>query len=272
MPMPRTCARPILALLAFGLGLSSGGCALVERLQGAGEEPAPISESPAGGPSQAPEAGSSELTAARARVSALETDVLNLQIELADRQARMEQLRRVQADQEKRLDEAFTEVARTKAQLGSGGSRTHAASTIAEVELALKELGEQPVPAAEEPRIKRVRQLLGMSSKELQAENPSGAFYLASKARDQMAIVTAAARSEDGASAGGSEAAFLVPLALRTTARSNLREQPGLDAKVLQVLDAGAPATGYAVLGSWIRVQVGEGVAGWVYRDLLTVR
>jgi SH3-like domain-containing protein len=56
---------------------------------------------------------------------------------------------------------------------------------------------------------------------------------------------------------------------LQTVRRSNVREGPGTNFKVLFTMAAGTSVTGYSYTDNWIRVTAENGRAGWVMRNLV---
>ncbi len=105
----------------------------------------------------------------------LERRVATSQLQLLEREAQVEDLRR-------QLDAARREVVRAMARLQTLASRAEAASAMAEAEIGV----EAVLGAAkdeEAPEAAQARQLLALSATEFADENYGGALYLASQAR-----------------------------------------------------------------------------------------
>lgn len=194
-----------------------------------------------------------------ARLSELEQRVARLQLQVLEREAQLEELQRSR-------DAAVEEVVRVSARLQTSASRAEAASVIAEAEIALSELQAVEPGAAEiEPAARMIQQ----AAAAFDAENFGGALYLASEAR--RLSQTAEARRRSGVERGlqPGETWFTTPLRLESLRRSNLREGPGLDRRILFTVDAGTPLTGLSYTDEWVRVRDDTGRSGWIFFTLV---
>ncbi len=68
------------------------------------------------------------------------------------------------------------------------------------------------------------------------------------------------------------EVAFGSPLSLQVTRRSNVRDGPGLEARVVTTLERGTSVIGYSYKGSWVRVRLDDGTDGWIHQSLVSGR
>lgn len=189
--------------------------------------------------------------------------IARLELSLMDKEAQVEDL-------QARLDAARQEVVRAMAKLQTLATRAEAASGIAEAELALQPL--KVAAAQSSPEAAQARRLLAESSDEFGKENYGGALYLANQAK----TMAAAGR---GRLAGGErlperpgETAFGLPIPLKAVSGGNVREGPGLGARVLFSVQSGDPLTGYSYVEEWIRISDGEGRGGWIFRNLIERR
>ncbi len=195
--------------------------------------------------------------------AALDRRVGVLQLRLLAKEAEIEALT-------KELDDARQEVVRAMAKLRTLATRAEAASGMAEAEIAVQALRGKASRAM--PELEQAERLLGMSSGEFNDENYGGALYLANQAKD------AARLGEDrlvGAlklPARQGEAPFAVPVPLKVTASTNVREGPGTGFPVLFRLAAGAPVVGHSYSDDWVRIVDDGGRVGWVAGNLVTGR
>jgi uncharacterized coiled-coil protein SlyX len=195
--------------------------------------------------------------------SDLDRRITRLELSLMDKEAQVDDL-------QARLDATRQEVVRAMAKLQTLATRAEAASGIAEAELAL-----QPLKVAtpqSSPEAAQARRLLKDSSDEFGKENYGGALYLANQAK----TMAAAGR---GRLAGGErmperpgETAFGLPIPLKAVSGGNVREGPGLGARVLFSVQAGDSLTAYSYMDEWIRISDGGGRGGWIFRDLIERR
>jgi uncharacterized coiled-coil protein SlyX len=193
----------------------------------------------------------------------LDRRIARLELSLMDQEAQVDDL-------QARLDAARQEVVRAMAKLQTLATRAEAASGIAEAELAL-----QPLKVAaprSSPEAAQARRLLAESSDEFGKENYGGALYLANQAK----TLAAAGR---GRLAGGErlperpgETAFGLPIPLKAVSGGNVREGPGLGARVLFSVQPGDSLTGYSYVVEWVRISEGEGRGGWIFRNLIERR
>src|SRR5262249_44563134 len=110
--------------------------------------------------------------------------------------------------------------------------------------------------------------LLRQSSDEFNKQNYAGSLYLATQTKR---LASAAKGRLSGSSSGArpGESPFTTPVRLQTVHRSNVREGPGTNFKILFTIEAGSSVTGYSYTDNWIRVTSEDGRKGWVMRDLV---
>lgn len=189
--------------------------------------------------------------------------IARLELSLMDKEAQVDDL-------QARLDAARQEVVRAMAKLQTLATRAEAASGMAEAELAL-----QPLKAAapqSSPEATQAKRLLDDSSEEFGKENYGGALYLANQAK----TIASAGR---GRLAGGGrvverpgETAFGLPIQLKAVSTGNVREGPGLGARIAYSVQPGDSLNGYSYVDEWIRIKDGDGRDGWIFRNLVERR
>lgn len=204
-------------------------------------------------------------------LEALEAELGRLQVQLIERDARSQVLAEELASRQEMLDEAVVEVVRTKAKLRSIESRAEAASSITEVEIALKGLKDRlaATPGAVGEEVRKAETLLRMSTTEFKKENYGGALYLAGQAQSQIHTLQNQLAHQDTAALKPGEVLFAQPVPLKVLKRSNLRAEPSLRARIRRTLEAGAPLVGHAYIKKWIRVETEEGIRGWIFQSLV---
>lgn len=206
-----------------------------------------------------------ELTRQTTANRELEEKLVRLHLQLLEKEAQVKEL-------EKKLEEATLEVVRAKAKLRSLESKAEAASALAEGEIALKALKMNVVGSDHDPEILQAEELLKASNQELENENYSGALYLATRAK--VIINEGQQRSKDRPKTPmlAGEVAFAIPLLLRVTSPSNIRESPGLNSKILFSLQRGSALVAYSYKGLWLRVKAENGLSGWIHYSLVEGR
>ena len=207
-----------------------------------------------------------EQTAARQE---LEKKMAKLQLDLMKKEIQAEEPFDREVLLQKKLDEAIQEVVRAKAKLRSLESKAEAASSIAEAEVALKDLKAKTAGQARVPEIARADYLLEMSAQEFKRENYSGALYLTSQAKSLVRMGEERLTNQNRPPRKLESVSFIVPVRLEVLKRSNVRQGPGLEFKVLFVADKGSSVIGYSYNGQWVRVKSGDGRHGWIFHTLV---
>lgn len=208
------------------------------------------------------------------RCAPLQRKIYRLQIELLEKSARNRALETQLSAQQKLTDEAVLEVVRTKAKLRSIESRAEAASTLAEAEIALKNLKERvsSETKAQSKIFAKAELLLEMSALELKRENYGGALYLSGQAMGRIKAIQVDLNRQPENPSAPDEKLFPQPLPLKVLKRSNLRSSPDLSSNIVKVLGKETLIIGYAHKHNWIRVQTEDGGSGWIYQTLVGVR
>ena len=192
----------------------------------------------------------------------LEAEVAALQLRLLERETMVNQM-------ERKFDDAIQEVVRTKAKLHSLESKAEAASTIAEAEIALKALKAKAVAPEKDPTLTDAEHLLKMSGREFKKRNYGGALYLASQAKALVSKGQGQLMNREKLPMRPGEVPFTTPLPLQALGKSNIREGPGLDFKVLFTLEKDAPLVGHSYKDEWVRVKGKDGRGGWIFHTLV---
>jgi hypothetical protein len=171
---------------------------------------------------------------------------------------------------EERLEEARREVVRTMARSQTVASRAEAASGIAEAQLAIRTL--RSSAGGNVPEADQAEALLQESNVEFEKDNFGGALYLASQARVLAGQGADRVRREQAEDRRPGETPFVAPLRLRTTTRSNVRDGPSTQFRVLFTLDPDAPVVATSYVEGWVRIADADGRTGWIARSLVEVR
>ena len=214
------------------------------------------------------------LASTRAKIDELERKSADLEIRMLQKEAMVNELNRRVSQQQRQLDDAITEVVRTKSKLRSIESKAETASTIAETEIAVKSMRGRIAETDQEgmEALLKAEQLLKLSTREFKAQNYGGALYLAVQSKNQVSAGDRRLQGRDESTPVDGEVAFDQPLPLKLTKNSNLREGPDFKHKVLATLTAGASIIGYSYKENWIRVDTEDGMTGWVHQTLVMAR
>jgi len=223
------------------------------------ESSPPVGSAPAGA-TPAPPPATLPPDTVRIHDVELEQRARRLELALLERDAQIEEL-------QSRLDETRQEVVRAMAKLQTLATRAEAASGLAEAEVAVQSLrtaGGQRATA----ELTQATKLLKQSGDEFNKQNYAGSLYLATQTK-RLAGAAKGRFSATGAGARPGESTFTAPVRLQAVRRSNVREGPGTNFKVLFTMEAGTSVTGYSYTDNWIRMTAEDGRAGWVMRNLV---
>lgn len=191
-----------------------------------------------------------------------ERRIARLELALMEKEAQVEDL-------QARLDATRQEVVRAMAKLQTLATRAEAASGIAEAELSLQPLkAVAGQPSA--PEAAQARRLLQESSEEFEKENYGGALYLANQAKSMAAAGRGRLAVGERVAERPGETPFALPIALKAVSLGNVREGPGLRARIAFAVQPGADLTGYSYVDEWIRISDDQGRGGWIFRGLIT--
>jgi len=247
---PAAWARVALAALA----LVPAGCSPKPPAPAPAPAPAPIMVTPTPPPVRLPP------ETVTVRDPDQQRELLRLRMGLLERSAQL-------ADVSRRLDDATIEVVRAMARLRSLATRAEAASAIAEAEVTVQQLrggaGQQ-----QPPEVRQAETALRSASAAFDAANYGGAIYLATQAK-RAATAGRGRLAVSGTQEGTGERAFVVPVAVTTTTRANLRAGPAANADLVATVPAGTPLTAYAWAQDWIRVTMSNGRVAWVHQGLV---
>lgn len=254
---------PVLAALAGALILIGPACSGRRNPAASGETPK--RSTPA---VRTAEAQADDAVRQREVVRKLEDDIGRLGLQLLEREAWIVQLDTRLAAQQRALDEAVQEVVRLKAKHRGLETRAEAAAEIAEAEIALKGFRDQETTGTR-PDLAKAEALVKRAAEELGRQNFSGALYLVEQAKAQIKLGSVEAGDPPVTDVLEGEKPFAVPIPLVVVAKSNLREGPGQDFKVLAVLEQGTEIRGLSSKGLWVRVESKEGLSGWLKLNLV---
>jgi uncharacterized coiled-coil protein SlyX len=197
------------------------------------------------------------------RDPALDRRVGILELRLLAKDAQIEALTR-------QLDDARQEVVRAMAKLRTLATRAEAASGMAEAEIGVQTLRSKAERSM--PELEQAEHLLQMSSAEFNDENYGGALYLANQAKGAARVGEDRLAGAQQLAVRPGEVPFAVPVPLKVTAPTNVREGPGTAFPVLFTLADGALVMGHSYADDWVRVADDAGRVGWVAGNLVAGR
>ena len=181
-------------------------------------------------------------------------------------QIRSQQVR--QQDQAKALQETTSQAVRAQVKLRRLATRPAAASTVAEVEVAMENLKSSQFAESEQSVQAQAQRLLNAAAASYAEDNYVAAMDYAAHARGLIDMIKNN-RTSKISDPRRLTVPFQVPIPLRIRSDSNLRQKPGESAAILGVLKKDSTITAEAYRGDWLQVQTAEGRSGWVLNTLV---
>jgi uncharacterized protein YgiM (DUF1202 family) len=195
-------------------------------------------------------------------------EIERLQKLLAEKEAQIRTQQVRQQDQAKTLQKTSSQAAHAQVKLRRLATRPAAASTIAEAEMVMDNLESSPITAAEQILQTQAQRMLNAATASYAEDNYGAAMDHAAQASEFIDMIKSN-RSRKASDPRHVSVSLQVPIPLRVTANSNLRQQPSLSATVLGVIKKDSAITAEAYRGDWLQVQTADGRSGWVLNTLV---
>lgn len=191
-------------------------------------------------------------------------EIKRLQKLLAENEVQIRSQQVRQQGQAKALQDA----ARAQVKLRRLATRPAAASTIAEVEVAMENLKSSPFAEAEQSVQTQAQRLINAAVASYGEDNYVAAMDYAAFARGFIEMLKNN-RTFKVSNPHRPTTWLEVPIPLRVLANSNLRQKPGESAAILGILKKDSSITAEAYRGDWFQVHTADGRSGWVLNTLV---
>lgn len=199
---------------------------------------------------------------------AQQNEIERLQKLLTEKEAQIRTQQARQQDQAKTLQETTSQAAHARVKLRRLATRPAAASTIAEVEIALENLKSDSLTATEQTLSMQAKRLLDAAATSYSDDNYGVAMDHAAQAGEFIDMVKNS-RLRKASDPHQVTVSLQIPIPMRATANANLRHKPTLGGMVVGVLQKGSLITSEAYRGDWLLVQTADGRSGWVLNTLV---
>jgi hypothetical protein len=198
---------------------------------------------------------------------AQQQEIERLQKLVAEKEAQIRSQEARQQDQAKTLQETSSKAAHAQVKLRRLATRPAAASTIAEVEMVMENLKSSPITGSAQVLQAQAARLLNAATTSYAEDNYAAAMDYAAQAREFINMITNT-QGRKNSESHQITVSLQVPLPLRATSNSNLRQKPGLSAAVLGVLKKESLMVADAYQGEWLLISA-EGRSGWILNTLV---
>jgi hypothetical protein len=184
-----------------------------------------------------------------------------LQVQLLAKKSEIKRLKAIRQD-------LGREVTRRQTRIQTPESKAEAVIVLAEAEADINAARERMQGNSRKPAFDMPDQLMAESKSELGRSHYAKACSLAGEALEMVRSMEL--KTETGAKPQ-KNAHFSLPLAMQLSKKSNIRENPGMDAQVLHVLDQGTTVMATEYKGHWIKIIIKGEQFGWIHYSLLTL-
>jgi hypothetical protein len=249
-------------LILLLLGLNMAGCSIPTRP--ALPEPEIVIAVPE--PPRAKPQCEIELEKLVTENDAQHQEIERLQKVLAEKDAQIRSQQAKQQDQAKTLQEASNLAAQAQVKLRRLATRPAAASAIAEVEMMMANLKSSPMAGSEQILQTQAQRLLNAATASYAEESYAYAMDHAAQAREFIDMVTSTRTRKTSDQVTVS---LQVPIPLRATSNSNLRQKPSVSGGLVTTLKRDSAMIAEAYCGDWLHVTTPDGRAGWVLNTLV---
>ena len=199
---------------------------------------------------------------------AQQNEIERLQKLLAEKEAQIRTQQARQQDQAKTLQETSSLAAHAQVKLRRLATRPAAASTIAEVEIALENLKSTSLSPTEQALGVQAKRLLDAAAASYSEDNYGAAMDQAAQAGEFIDMVKNN-RLRKASDPHQVTVSLQIPIPMRTVANANLPHKPGLGGMVVSMLQKDSVITSEAYRGDWLLVQTADGRSGWVLNTLV---
>lgn len=175
--------------------------------------------------------------------------------------------RKHQQHQVKAQQDTSQEATRTQLKLHRLATKPSAASTIAEVEVAMKRLAQNPISTANQHLQIQAQYLFDTATRLYALDEYASSMNYAAQAYEIINMATDKNRS--ASTSKRLIATFQVPVMLYTKTGVNLRKGSNRHTTILTALDKNTVLIANAYQGNWLRVQTEDNNQGWVLSTLI---
>ncbi len=197
-------------------------------------------------------------------------EIIVLKQKLAEKDELIRDLNAREQDRAQVLQETASEISRTKNKLHRLATQPEAASKIAEVEIAINATRQAALSESDAAFQFLAQRLLDAAMVAYKQKDYSGAMNYAAQSGELIDAIANSARkmleSQDAT------LVFRISIPLLATRTISLRADPNDRSRVISLLKKDTPLIATAYNGNWLRVQIRDGLSGWIQSQSVDVR
>lgn len=198
-----------------------------------------------------------------------QSEIERLQQLLAEKDELIRNQQAHQQVQAKELQATTNQAAQAQVKLRRMASQPDAASTLAEVEVAMSSLKSSITTAPEQAMQSQAQRLLDAAAAAYAQDDYATTVDRATQSRELIDMVNS---QRAGKSAHHLAVTFQSPIPLRARIDCKLRWSPRAGASVRSVLKKDSPVTALGYKGEWLHVQTDDGDTGWLLKTMVETR
>ncbi len=200
-----------------------------------------------------------------------QSEIARLKQLLAEKESLIENQQAHQQEQAKELQATTSQATRAQVKLRRMATQTDAASTLAEVEVAMETLMSAGITPSQQGMQAQAQRFLDAAD----AAYAKGDFAMtvdrATQSREIIEMLQSR-RTGKTASLRRVPITFEAPVPLRTRTDCNLRQLPSGRSRIVTVLKKGSALMAVVYQGNWLRIETEDGQTGWVLNTLVEAR
>lgn len=197
-----------------------------------------------------------------------QSEIERLQQLLAEKEALIQSQQAHQQDQARVLQATTSQAARAQVKLRRMATQPDAASTLAEVEVAMETLKSAKITAPHQTMQSLAQHLLDDATAAYGKDDFAMTVDSATQSREIIDMVKGQANGK-AASTRKVTVTFQTPIPLQTRIDCKLRQLPRGNAPTLKTLKKASALMALAYRGDWLRIQTEDGDTGWLLNSLV---
>lgn len=202
-----------------------------------------------------------------AKLESMEAEIKRLEAVIAEKDKLIRSQNVRQKDRDQELQEVNDEATRAQTKLHRLATKPSAASTIAEVEVAMKRLKQQEISVPNHALQLQAQRILSAATVFYDNGEYGAAMNYAKQSHDIINMI-----SDQNRENANTTVKFYAPVMLNTKAEVNLRKGPNTNTRILGTLKKGATLTANAYQGNWLQVHTNGNVRGWVFNRFVEIK
>jgi len=251
-----------ISILVFVIVMSVPGCALLRQSSDSiASITQPIAISP-----PADETPTVD-PAAEAELESMQEEIKRLEGVIAEKDKLIRNQNVRQKDQDQVLQEVNDEANRAQVKLHRLATKPSAASTIAEVEVAMKRLKQKEISVPDRALQLQAQRILNAATVFYDSDEYAASMNYATQAHDIINMIL-----DQDRKGANSTVKFYAPVMLKTKVEVNLRKGPNKNTRILNTLEKGTSLTANAYHGDWLQVQTENDLQGWVFYSFVEIK